>query len=390
VIGPLRDPFGRRWLRASLRDTLSSGAIATLSLALSAALVFSLVAVTRGVRQQLGRELASYGANLLVLPASAPLRFGLGAMELGPVEEARGLPEGPLLALPAVAAAGVEAVAPGLLASVEVGGEPVAAAGWPLDALRRLNPLWRVTPRWPDGDEGMIGSSLAGRLRVAPGAELELRGTGGTARLRIAAVVETGGAEDDNLFLPLATLQRLADRPGQVSLALVRARMSDRTPEAAAAAVAAAVPGAEARTLVQVARAEASLLAKVGRLLLLVTLAIVAAAAFTVSGTLGVLLMARRQELGLYLALGAGAARVRSLLLAEATATGLAGGAGGCVLGLATAEAIALSVFGTPIAISWLAVPAALGVALAVAVGAAIWPVRRALRVDPCDTLRAP
>jgi putative ABC transport system permease protein len=385
----LARPFGRRWLRRSLRATLAAGAIATLSLALSAALVFALVAVTRGVGRQLGRELATYGANLLVLPASAPLRFGLGAMELGPVEEDRSLAEAPLLALPA-SDAGVEAVAPGLLASLEAGGETIAASGWPLAALRRLNPLWRVTPGWPAGDDGMIGASLASRLRLGAGSELELRGAGGSARLRIAAVVDTGGAEDENLFLPLDRLQALVGRPGEASLALVRARMGDRPPERAAAAVAAALHGAEVRTVTQVARAEASLLAKVNRLLILVTLAITAATAFTVSGTLGVVLLARRQEIGLYLALGAGAARVRGLLLAEAAATGLAGGAAGCVLGLAAAEAIALTVFGSPIAITWLAAPAALGTALAVALAAAVWPVRRALRVNPCDTLRAP
>ncbi len=390
MIALLRAPWGRRWLRRSLRATLASGAIATLSLALSAALVFALVAVTRGVRRQLGKELASYGANLLVLPASAPLRFGLGAMELGPVEEERSLPEEALLALAADAAHGVETIAPGLLARVEANGEPVAAAGWPLDALHRLNPLWRVRPRWPAAGEAMIGVSLAASLRVAEGAELELRGAAGAARVRIAAVVETGGAEDENLFLSLGLLQSLVGRPGEASLALVRARLGDGPAEAVAKRLAAAVPGSDVRTLTQVARAEASLLAKVGRLLLLVTLAIAAATAFTVSGTLGVLLLGRRQEIGLYLALGAGARRVRALLLAEAAATGLAGGAAGCVLGLAAAQAIALSVFGAPVPFSWIAAPAALATALSLAVGAAIWPVRRALRVNPCDTLRSP
>jgi putative ABC transport system permease protein len=391
VIALLGKPFGRRWLRRSLRDTLASGGIATLSLALSAALVFALVAVTRGVRQQLGRELASYGANLLVLPASAPLRFGLGSMEMGPVEEARSLSEAALTALPGTPATGVETVAPALLASVELDGEPVAAAGWPLDALRRLNPLWRVSPRWPtEPNEAMIGSLLAARLRLSAGGEIEVRGSAGIERLRIVALVETGGAEDENLFLPIARLQSLTGRPGEASFALVRARMAERAPEAAAKAVADAVPESDVRTLSQVARAEASLLAKVGRLLLLVTLAITAATAFTVSGTLGVLLLGRRQEIGLYLALGAGPARIRSLLLAEAAATGLAGGVAGCALGLGAAEAIALSVFGSSVPFSWLAAPAALLTALALAVGAAAWPVRRALRVNPCDTLRAP
>lgn len=386
----IASPFARRWLARSLRGTLAASAVATLSLALSAALVFALVAVRRGVGEQLGKELASYGANLLVLPKSAPLRFGLGAMELGPVEEERSLPEAALRALPQAAGAGVETVASGLLSHVELDGEPTAAAGWRLDELRRLNPLWRVRPAWPAEGEAMIGASLAARRRLTPGAEVEVAAPGGKARLRIAAVVETGGAEDENLFLPLARLQAMTGREGEASLALVRARLQGRAPDEAARAVAQAVPGAEVRTLSQVARAEASLLAKVARLLLLVTLALGAATAFTVSGTLGVLLLGRRQEIGLYLALGAGPARVRALLLAEATASGLAGGLAGSLLGLAAAEAIAVSVFGEPIRISWLAPPAAIGAALVVALAAAVWPVRRALRVDPCEILRSP
>jgi putative ABC transport system permease protein len=386
----IASPFARRWLTRSLRGTLAASAVATLSLALSAALVFALVAVRRGVGEQLGRELATYGANLLVLPRSAPLRFGLGAMELGPVEEERSLPEAALRALPTVPGAGVDAVAAGLLARVELDGETAAAAGWELAALRRLNPLWRVRPGWPAEGEAMIGSSLAARRGLAPGAEVEVVAAAGRARVRIAAVVETGGAEDENLFLPIGLLQAATGRAGVASLALVRARLQDRAPDEAARAVAAAVPGAEVRTLSQVAHAEASLLAKVARLLLLVTLALGAATAFTVSGTLGVLLLGRRQEIGLYLALGAGPARVRGLLLAEATAAGLIGGVGGSALGLVAAEAIALSVFGEPIRISWLAAPAAIGAALAVALAAAIWPVRRALCVNPCDILRSP
>jgi putative ABC transport system permease protein len=382
-------PFFGRWLRRSLGRNLVAGAVATASLALSSALVFCLVAVSAGVEGQLGKELAAYGANLLVLPQSAPLRFGLGALELGPVEEERHLREADALRLPA-AGVGVEAVAPALLARVSVAGTAAGAVGYPLDALRRMNPLWRVSPRWPEGSEAMLGASLAARLSLAPGAEVDVALGGRSARVRVAALVETGGPEDDDLVLPLALLQGLAGRPGEISLALVRADLGARPPEDAARAVAAAVPGAEARTLAQVASAESALLAKVRRLLLLVTLALGAATAFTVSGTLGVLLLSRRQEIGLCLALGAAAGTVRRLLLAEAAASGLAGGVAGCLLGALAAEVVAASVFGALVPLGWAAAPLALGTALALALGAALWPVDRALRVSPCDTLRAP
>jgi putative ABC transport system permease protein len=351
--------------------------------------VFCLVSVSGGVEARLGAELAAYGANLLVLPRSAPLRFGLGALELGPVEEERRLPEAALRALPA-AGAGVETVAPALLSRVRVDGRAAGAAGYPWDALRRLNPAWRVTPRWPDGAEAMAGVTLARRLDLAPGREIEVAAGVGSVRVRVAATVETGGPEDDDLFLPLATAQELAGAPGQASLALVRADLRARSPQEAARAIEVAVPGAEARTLSQVASAEASLLAKVRRLLLLVTVALGAATAFTVSGTLGVLLLARRQEIGLCLALGAAPSTVRGLLLAEAAASGLAGGVAGCAVGALAAEAVAASVFGALVPVGWAAAPLAIGAALALALGAALWPVARALRVSPCDTLRAP
>ncbi|HSN91857.1 MAG TPA: ABC transporter permease, partial [Anaeromyxobacteraceae bacterium] len=279
---------------------------------------------------------------------------------------------------------------PGLLARIEVGGSPVGAVGYPLDALRRLNPLWRVAPRWPGPDEAMAGASLASRLGLREGDEIAVAAGGRSARLRLAATVETGGAEDENLFLPLALVQSLAGRPGQASLALVRARLSTVAPEEAARAIEAALPGSEARTLAQVARAEAALLDKVTRLLALVAIAIAAASAFTVAGTLGVLLLGRRREIGLCLALGGGAGRVTGLLFAEAAASGLAGGVLGCLLGAAAAEAIAVTVFGDAVPLVPWAAPLALAVALLLALGAAALPVRRAVRTSPCDTLRAP
>jgi putative ABC transport system permease protein len=382
-------PFFGRWFRRSLARNLAAGAVATASLALSSALVFCFVTVSSGVEGQLGKELAAYGANLLVLPRSAPLRFGLGALELGPVEEERLLAEADVLRLPA-AGAGVETVAPALLARVRVDGASAGAVGYPFDRLRRLNPLWRVAPGWPAEGEAMAGASLAARLGLSPGREVEVDAGGRTARVRLGATVEIGGPEDEDLFLPLALLQELTGHAGQVSLALVRADLSSRPADAAARAIEAAVPGAEARTLAQVARAEGALLGKVRRLLLLVTLALGAATAFTVSGTLGVLLLARRQEIGLCLALGARAGTIRRLLLAEAAASGLAGGLAGCALGALAAEAIAASVFGALVPLGWAAAPLALGTALALALGAALWPVARALRVSPCDTLRAP
>ncbi len=383
--------FFLRWLSRSLRGTLASGAVATASLALSAALVFCLVAVSAGVEGQLGAELKAYGANLLLVPRTAPLQFGMGALDLGPVEEDRALRVADLERLPPAAAAAVDGIAPGLLSRVRLRGRDTAAAGYRFESLRRLNPLWRVAPRWPaPSGEALAGATLAARLGLAPGEALEVSAGGREVRVVLAGVLETGGPEDETLFLPLDLLQDLAGRPGLASLALVRARLEGRSAGEVARALESAVPGAEARTLRQVAQAEEALLDRVKRLLWLVTVALGAATAFTVAGTLGVLLAGRRQEIGLCLALGAEPGLVRRLLLSEAAVSGAVGGIAGAALGAAAAEAVARSVFGAHAALGGPALPLALAVALAISLGASAWPVRRALDLSPSEILRAP
>jgi len=360
--------------------------VATGSLALSSALVFALIAISEGVERQLGRELRAYGANLLVLPRQAPLRFGLGAYELGSAGEERTLE---LADLARLGGDLVDGVVPGLVLRLQVDGVDAGAVGFDLASLHRMNPMWRVAPGWPIGGGALAGATLAGRLRLSPGQVVEVVAGGRRGRIAVEALVETGGGEDENLFLPLPFAQDLAARQGQVSFALVRARLAGRSADNVARAVEAMVPGTEARTIRQVASAEAALLAKVRRLLLLVTLALGAATAFTVAGTLGVLLLARRTEIGLLLALGASPAQVRGLLLAEAAVAGLLGGLAGCALGAAAAEAVARGVFGLFVPLALAAAPLALATSLAVALGAAVWPVYRAVRVSPCDSLRS-
>lgn len=382
-----RARFFLRWVARSVRGSLAPGAVATASLAVTSAMVFTLVAISRGIPEQLGGELRAYGANMLLSPRMTPLRFGIGTYALGAVSDERTLPEASLALLPGAL---VDAAAGGLLVRVALRDVEIGVAGYDLPALRRLNPLWRVSPRWPEGaGDAMAGVTVAGRLGLHPGDLLSLASGVGRATVRLAAVVETGGREDDNLFVPLPLAQALSGRPGRISLALVRARLDAAPAEAVAAALERAVPGSEARTLRQVASAEASLLAKVERLLLVVTVALGAATAFTVAGTLGVLLVARRQEIGLCLALGAAPGAVRRLLLCEAALSGAIGGLGGCLVGAVAAEAIAQSVFGSLVPLGAGAAASALGAALAVALGAAAWPVRRALALSPCDILRS-
>ena len=110
-------------------------------------------------------------------------------------------------------------------------------------------------------------------------------------------------------------------------------------------------------------------------------------AAVGLYGVLAYAVAQRTREIGLRMALGADAARLRAMVLGQVGRMALAGGALGLAAALGFAR-VAQSVFyeieGMPLAV---AAAAAAGLA-AVALGAGLVPAHRASRVDPMDALR--
>ena len=110
-------------------------------------------------------------------------------------------------------------------------------------------------------------------------------------------------------------------------------------------------------------------------------------AAVGLYGVLAYAVAQRTREIGLRMALGADAARLRAMVFGQVGRMALAGGALGLAAALAFAR-VAQSVFydieGMPLAV---AVAAAAGLA-GVALAAGLVPAHRASRVDPMEALR--
>jgi len=97
---------------------------------------------------------------------------------------------------------------------------------------------------------------------------------------------------------------------------------------------------------------------------------------------------ARRRELGVRAALGAGRGSLERLVLGQALRLAAAGIVAGGVVGMALAGASRKVLFGVGPYDPWnLAMPAAL--LLLAALAAAWWPARRATRIDPMTALRS-
>lgn len=377
----------RRIILSSLRHQRARLSIAALAMVLGSALVSGLLNLSGDIGGQVGRELRAYGANIVIRPREQSIRVGSGELDFGAIKAEQTLMEADLKRVSQVE--GVIAYVPSLYAVVEVERRPVVLAGIGLTEARALNTWWQVQGRWPEtDDELLVGGRVAKAMGLTLGDTVNVNYGDATQAMRVAGVLETGGSEDEQLITALRAAQTLTAQPGQVGLIVVSALANERSLDAISSELQMVLPQAEVRTLAQFAQAEATVLNKVRLLIGLVAALVLIAGALTVAGTLNIIVMERRTEIGLMKALGADDRRVAGLFLVEALNVGGAGGVVGYLAGLVLAVAIGQRVFEATIAPTAWGLPGTLLIALGVALLASLIPVKRALAVDPIKTLR--
>lgn len=170
----------------------------------------------------------------------------------------------------------------------------------------------------------------------------------------------------------------------------VRAR-PDRL-AAVAAAIEARLPGAEARPLRRVSQAEGDLVRRVGWLLGAAAAVSLLLALVSVGAATTALVVERRREVGLLMALGFSGRRISTLFAAELVAAALLAALAGELAGEAAAGRLAAGVLGragavTAAGLGW-GLPAAALAAVAVVAAALALALRRVEAVDPVVVLR--
>jgi putative ABC transport system permease protein len=359
--------------------------IALVAIAGGSAVAATMLTLKVDLRSKMTREIRRYGENLALAPGDD--RAG-ATLDEAAVRRAIGSAGAPVL------------LASGEIARGEDGAVGAAVVGIDFAAHRRLHPSWRLDGDWPlppAADPGaapvnaLVGAALAQRLGIAPGdeASLRLESGGGAIRLRVAGLVRTGEAEEDQVFVPLPLLQERTGSAGRISLAALFVPGGPGEIEAAAARLERDVPGSRATILRPIAAAQGAILDRLDRMTFLMSLIILALAGLCLGTTLFTLVVEREAEIGLMRSLGAGDGDVARIVLGEVTLLGLAGGTIGLLLGALAARLVGHRLFGAPIDPRLSVVPLVLGIALVVSWIAVLVPLRRALLIRPAAALRA-
>ncbi|MSO20436.1 MAG: ABC transporter permease [Acidobacteria bacterium] len=452
----IREPFRRPHTR---RRALWAVAAMALGTAVSAAMLN----VSIEIGDRMGEEVRALGPNIVITSAGDSLPVAIGGMEYRPISEESSLAEGslpklksifwrnniksfaPFLAVPTKLHTFTELPKLTTLAtdkSSKLSESAVSATltgtwfDFPMiknedesfrTGIRALNPAWFVQGEWatdttqpPDSGQpipAMLGERLARQLKTQPGDLIaaDFAPADGQAFapsvFRITGILSTGTAEDDQIFAPLAAVQKISGRLGQVETIRVSALikpedpLSRRDPESMSPAdydrwfcapylssimyqIGGAIPGSVVRPIREVAETQGSILSKMTFLMVLLALLALLAAAMGISSLASLSVIERRQEIALMKAIGATDGLVSTFLMTEMALQGLAGGVLGFCGGQLLASAVGRAVFETDVAVHWLLLPVIVAGAVILSLAGTWLPVLRAVRQQPAPVLR--
>jgi len=415
-----------RLLYESFRRQKRRKLLAGVAITLGVAVATAMIAVATDIGDKINRELRTYGANLLVTPQEDTLDVEIGGVNLKPPSDGSFLSESDL---PKIKGTfwrhNILGFSPMLPVTVSLGEGSGARSATLVGTyfakrvafgkdefttgVRTTHLWWKVRGAWPadDSAEVLVGEHLAAKLGEQPGGAVLV---GGESH-RVAGIVSTGGAEDDQIVAPLSVAQQIMGRPGAVRRifvsaltkpedALARRDPKSMNPElfdrwycspyvqSIAYQLQEAIPHSHAEQIRQVAQNEGTVLSRIKGLMLLVTLAALFASALAVSAAMATAIFERRREVGLMKALGGGNLAVAALFFAESALLAIFGGTTGFIAGSILAHRIGRSIFASQITIQPVLFPVILAIAVIVTFAGSAAAIRRAVQFDPVFALR--
>lgn len=329
--------------------------ISVIAIMLGAAMVTSLLTVSLDIRERVGKELRSYGANLIVLPAEGEYIDQFNATHSSIIGSVAFLHFGAV-----------------------VNGRTVEFAGADLEAAGKMNPWWHIEGALPGQEEVLAGINAAKKLGLKTGDALDT----GENSLRVSGILDTGTSDDNRIFIPMETAERISGKKGATSVQVsvlgdiddVIRYLEDKD--------------YKVKKVRQVAESEKALLDKTQLLMALVTFFVLSAACLGLLSTMITGVLERSREIGLMKALGCGSCRLAAIFLAEAGVVGAAGGMLGYFVGLSLSQFIGMEIFDMQISAKPGVFILTILISILVAAAAGLLPTRRAISIDPVIILR--
>ena len=439
-----------RMLFQSWRFGIKRKLLAIITIFLAAGLVSALLAVSIDIGDKMAKELKSYGANILVEPASnAALpdelshSASLSSQDFLDEKELPNIKDifwrNNIVGFAPLLSANVQVTKSSQNSTALSAPKTINVLGTFFDhniavpdeedyhtGQRIISPYWKVEGEWVDDLNNnfvkivpaLAGEQLAKSNGWKIGDKLSLsytndNGESQQSAVEIKGILSTGGTEDSQLVMPLSTVQNLLGLEGKVQSVRVsaltvpendlsrkaRANIDALDAEAydrwyCTAYVSSishqleeAISGAMVRPIWQVAASEGVVIGKIQLLLAVVTFAALIAAAMGIASLMSAGIIERSKEIGLMKALGAYQWQITLLFYCEAVLSALVGGIFGCLAGWGLAKFIGAALFGAPLDFAWIVVPCVLVLSILIAVIGTWFPAHKIAKLYPVEVL---
>ena len=376
--------------------------LSMLGIAIGVAAVILLTSIGEGTRVYVLSQFTQFGTNIMAVNPGKSKTLGIPGV-LGGSQRKLTLDDAEALArIP-----GIETMVPVTMGLARVEGGGRARSVSVLGATPDLPTLWKFGARqgsfWPKGDPrrgsavAVLGPKLARELFGAASPLGELVRIAG-ARFRVIGVMQPKGQMmgfdvDDIAIVPVASALSLFNQDELFEIDLIYSNMNETERVASEVRRVLAVRHGEEDFTVTT---QAAMLDVFGKVMDVITMAVGGIASISLLvGATGILTMMwiavgeRVGEIGLLRALGATAAQVQTMFLAEAIALATLGGLAGIAIGLGLGALLRLAVPGLPVETPVRFVLAGLATSVATGLVAGVAPARRAAALDPIEALRA-
>jgi putative ABC transport system permease protein len=413
-----------RILRKSLSKRKSRIVIAVISVIIGAAITTALLSVSFDVTEKVGYEFRKYGANLMISPKSDTIDVGFPGVDFGSVTEQKYINESDLWKIKTISwRNNVLGYAPLLYQVVRIGEganeqnvilvgtyfnkdieiiEPYSSEDPSVfkTGIQTISPWWNVKGEWiedqNDTISSMVGVEVAKKLGLEIGDTYKIRYNKNnedllnesTYTLIVKGIVSTDGNEDDQIFVNLQLAQNISAREDKVHTIQVSALCNACPVDTFAQEIEEKIPYVEGSTVKQLVSAEMNILGKIENMMFLVTIIALLASALGVMTTMTTSVIERKKEIALMKSVGAENKKIVALFFSEAAIIGAIGGLAGFIIGVIISQFIGLSVFNTLINPRYEIIPIVLLISIAVALIASLFPIRKAVKVEPAIVLR--
>lgn len=371
---------------ASLLRRRSRMLVALLAIAVGATILSGLVTIYYDVPKQMGEQFRNYGANMLFTASDGE------KLTYDEISKAKSLIDENQL----VGCAPYRYETATLKLNEDLSYSCIVA-GTELNEARKSSPYWVVDGEWPKAEkELLVGASLAGRYSLKKGEKLTLtygkdekkNKKGITMTFQVTGILDTGGSEEEYLFVSTKDMQSLTGSQGEYDVAELSVSASQKELEAYSKTISLKAQGVTAKLVKRLTQSENTVLSKLQALVFLVTVIVLLLTMICVATTMMAVVAERRKEVGLRKALGASNGSIIFEFMGEGLMLGAFGGLLGSILGFVFAQMVSINVFNSSITFHFLLVPITIIVSVLVTGLSCMLPVRSAIDIDPALVLK--